>query len=276
MQQVIALVASQPIFLELPDPEAEVMTNVRWGRFEDVLTPAFWAAQAWMDPAGADGEFSLGRSLVEELVACLLGGHGAPAEIGLAAFQRVVDHLRDHGPDLSEATASDLLSKPLTVNGRSVRYRFANARARYLASSLRELPSIRENELDDVDLRNRLCLLPGVGPKTASWVVRNRRGSDQVAILDVHIMRACTMMGVFQKDANPARGYLDLEGKFLTFCKSVGVRPSVMDAIMWRTMRNVSPALMDILLSSSNRGSNISPNERGDANVRGRWRRRQG
>ncbi|RRH96905.1 hypothetical protein EH240_21680 [Mesorhizobium tamadayense] len=85
MQQVVALAASQPIFLNLPAPDTEVMSNVLWGRFEDVFTPAFWAAQAWMDPSHADGNFSLGRSLAEELAACLLGGHGAPAEVGLAA-----------------------------------------------------------------------------------------------------------------------------------------------------------------------------------------------
>jgi thermostable 8-oxoguanine DNA glycosylase len=274
MQQVVALAASQPIFLSLPAPDTEVMSNVVWGRFEDVFTPAFWAAQAWMDSSHTDGNFSLGRSLAEELVACLLGGHGAPAEVGLAAFQRVATHLREHGPTLSHATAIDLLSRPLAVNGRWVRYRFANTRARYLVGSLQALPHIQESELDDTELRNRLCALPGIGLKTASWIVRNQRGSDQVAILDVHIMRAGIMMGVFEKGSSPARGYLGLEARFLTFCRAVGVRPSQMDAVMWRTMRNVGPILMGILIPSSNSRSNALTYSEGDSDV-GRRRRRR-
>ncbi|HEY8356989.1 MAG TPA: hypothetical protein VIL30_05965 [Ramlibacter sp.] len=276
MQQVIALEDSRPIYLDLPDPDAEVMSNVRWGRFEDVLTPAFWAAQAWMDPIHVDDDFALGRSLTEELVACLLGGHGAPAEVGLAAYQRVASHLEENGGQLSLHMATELLSRPLSVNGRQVKYRFANTRARYLANSLERLADIDENKLDDVALRNSLCTLPGVGPKTASWIVRNRRGSDSVAILDIHIMRAGKMMNVFEQGADPARGYFELECKFLSFCRSLGVRPSIMDAVMWRTMRIVSPALMDILLSSSNPVSNPSKYNHGDADVRGRRRQRQG
>ncbi|WP_425374821.1 hypothetical protein [Mesorhizobium tamadayense] len=166
------------------------------------------------------------------------------------------------------------MSRPLSVNGRWVRYRFANTRARYLAGSLEALPHIQESELDDIELRNRLCALPGIGLKTASWIVRNQRGSDQVAILDVHIMRAGIMMGVFEKGSSPTRGYLGLEAKFLTFCRSVSVRPSQMDAVMWRTMRNVGPILMGILIPSSNSRSNALTYSEGDSDVGGRRRRR--
>ena len=48
-----------------------------------------------------------------------------------------------------------------------------------------------------VMLRDALTAIPGVGLKTASWAVRNHRASDSVAVLDVHIVRACEHLGVF-------------------------------------------------------------------------------
>lgn len=276
MQRVAALAKERVVYLDLPDPDEEVMPAVRWGHFEHTLTPAFWAAQAWMDPSFGASNFALGRSLAEELVACLLGGHGAPAEVGLAAFRRVIDYLDNDGPDLPAERALELLSRPLLVGGRQVRYRFAGQRSRYLAGSLRELAEIDETALTDVQLRDRLCLLPGVGPKTASWIVRNHRGSDEVAILDVHIIRACTIMGVFEQGASPARGYRDLENRFLGFCKSIGVRAALMDGVMWRTMRTVHPRLINLLLQPTNPPHNSSSAKRGETNVRWGARYRQG
>lgn len=258
MQQALALVDRTIIALDLPDPDVEVLRSIQWGRFEETLTPAFWAVQVWMDPVANSGRFALGDNLAEEVVACLLGGHGAPAEIGLAAFARVVQHIREFGLELSESQAIELLSEPLEVGGRTVRYRFARQRGRYLAACLAGLAKIDDKVLSDVELRNELCELPGVGPKTASWIVRNRRGSDEVAILDVHIMRACIRMGVFQPDATPSRAYRDLERRFIDFSRSIGVRPSVMDAVMWRTMRSMGSVLTELLLSQSNPSHNPS------------------
>lgn len=107
------------------------------------------------------------------------------------------------------------------------RYRFASQRAKYLAGTLAGLNEIDEDDLGDLELRDALCGLPGIGPKTASWIVRNRRGSDAVAILDVHIVRACVHMGVFPDKADPARHYLDLERRFLDFCIGAGANVSI-------------------------------------------------
>ena len=125
--------------------------------------------------------YRLGRSLREEVLACILGGYGIPAEVGLAAYGRLravpAEEL------YSQATVEALLSKPLTVAGRSVRYRFAGQKARHVSASMAALNAINE-EAPDRDLRNALVALPGIGPKTASWVVRNWRSSDHVSILD--------------------------------------------------------------------------------------------
>lgn len=248
MQRVIGGSDGQYRFLELPDPDEWLMSGVRWGSFEHALTPAFWVSQAWLVDA-PDKDFRLCATLTEEVVTCLLGGHGAPAEVGLAASGRVVGVLAETGAvTMSAGQIFELLSEPLDVRGRKVRYRFAAQRSRYLAASLAGLQHIAEDELDDVALRDTLCTLPGIGPKTASWIVRNRRASDEVAILDVHIVRACEHMGVFPKGADPARKYFELESRFIEFCSQGGARASVVDEVMWSTMRGLNRRMLQLLI----------------------------
>lgn len=253
MQQVIAGVDGRYRFLELPSPEDEIMPGIQWGRFEHMLSPAFWVSQSWMQDDGGQIDFTLTQSLRDEVVTCLLGGHGAPAEVGLAASARVLGALasQDSG-HLSQERLESLLLEPLIVEGRPVRYRFARQRAKYLAGALVGLDAIDEAGLTDVEFRDALCGLPGIGPKTASWIVRNRRASDAVAILDVHIIRACEHMAVFPSGSDPARHYLDLESRFLDFCSAGGVRASVVDAVMWQTMRSMGRRLLSSLIDTSN------------------------
>jgi thermostable 8-oxoguanine DNA glycosylase len=254
MQQVIAEFDGQYKFLELPEPDDTIMPGVNWGRFEQALTPAFWVSQSWM--ADRPTSFQLGKTLVEEVAVCLLGGHGAPAEVGLAAFDRVRDELVSSRSDgVLESRMLALLTEPLRVNGRSVRYRFARQRARYLSGSLVGLCAIHEDQLDDVAFRDALCRLPGIGLKTASWIVRNRRGSDTVAILDVHIVRACEAMGVFPNGSDPAHSYRKLENLFLEFCRRTSARASVLDGVMWSTMRRLSKRLLNVLIDEVRRTS---------------------
>lgn len=253
MQQVISLKDGKPVFLQLPDADTEVLPSVPWGDFAAVFTPAFWKTQVWMEMIELPCETGLGETLVEEVVACLLGGHGAPAEIGLAAYDRVRAHLRANGPLLSLSAAEELLSLPLLVRGRSVRYRFAKQRALYLHGCLSGLAAIHEQELGDRELRDSLCTLPGIGPKTASWIVRNRRKSDDVAILDIHIIRAGCQIGIFTTDANPAKNYFGLEKKYLDFSRAIDVRASILDAVMWKIMRSVHPRLIRMLMNTPNR-----------------------
>jgi hypothetical protein len=76
--------------LLLPAADVALMPNVVWGRFDEFFTPAFWAARVWQaEPDGCFEPTRLGSALQEELAACLLGGYGIPAEVGLAAYERV-------------------------------------------------------------------------------------------------------------------------------------------------------------------------------------------
>ena len=246
LQQVVFSSGEAFATAELPDASEMLREGVAWGRFDQALTPAFWVAQALAD-GDPPASFRLGDTFAEELAACLLGGHGIPADVGLAAYDRVRPWLPFLGDACPRATLERLLGEPVTVRDRKVLYRFARQRAAYLAGSLAALGDL-DHRADDVAFRNQLVRLPGIGMKTASWIVRNWRSSDRVAIIDVHIVRACMMMGIFPAGIVLPRDYLDLEVRFLEFCRKGGIRPAAMDAVMWRTMRQVDARVLGRLI----------------------------
>jgi thermostable 8-oxoguanine DNA glycosylase len=159
--------------------------------------------------------------------------------MGLVAFHRVRDRgLLDGRTSANTLEAS--LREPFMVGGRNVRYRFAQQKAAYLAGAMRAVDEL-EQPADDVGFRDALAKLPGVGLKTASWITRNVRESDAVAILDIHVCRACALAGLFPQTANVATGYRKLERRYLAFAGAIGVKASVLDSLMWATMRRLSP-----------------------------------
>jgi thermostable 8-oxoguanine DNA glycosylase len=85
-------------------------------------------------------------------------------------------------------------------------------------------------------LRNALLELPGIGPKTASWITRNWLDADDIAILDVHILRAMRLLSLIGEAKLP-RDYARIEAIFVDFARALGVRASILDAVMWQHMR---------------------------------------
>ena len=239
MQVVIHLADSRPVQLLLPSPDALAIDLLRWGRHDELCSPAYWAAQAWMWELDEPDHFRLGRCLREELLACMLGGYGIPAEVGLAAYARLRPFADAMAQELcDESFLREALIRPLTVGARSVRYRFPGQKARLVAGAFRSLNAGVE-ALADLELRDELTKLPGVGPKTASWVVRNLRGSDEVAILDVHLLRAGLLLGIFPGGLTVERNYRELESAFIRFARAIGARASILDSVIWMTMRQL-------------------------------------
>ncbi|NGX94307.1 MAG: hypothetical protein G4V63_03420 [Candidatus Afipia apatlaquensis] len=227
--------------IEIPSPLLEIMPGIHWGCASDLFTPAFWKYQsAAARKIGVSYNFRLGNSIVEEVTACLLGGYGMPAELALAAFYRLRE--RNLINDIAKREALETaLSEPFDFESGARRYRFPRQKASYLWRALQTLNSASLPE-SARSMRDFLLKLPGIGPKTASWIVRNHFGSDDVAILDVHIMRAGAVMGLFWATANPAREYFKLENRFLAFCEAIEEPASVVDALMWDHMRRIGSA----------------------------------
>ncbi len=154
------------------------------------------------------------------------------------------------------------LREPLDVEGRSVRYRFAKQKARYLCAALQKLCAEGPPLSTGKALRNWLLDIPGIGYKTASWVARNWLDADDVAILDIHILRAGLLGKFFESNLTVERHYLELEEQFIRFSKGLGVRASELDALMWLEMMS-SPAtvhsIMGIGHHAPESGSRRSP-----------------
>lgn len=254
MSQVAGIISGHvAVQVELPDAMSEVMPGVAWGPVEAFPTPAYWAYQVLARRViGTTIRHRLGHNLQEEVAACLLGGHGIPAEVGLAAFVRLRDHDALNG-DVTEAELTKQLSEPLQVGSRSICYRFAAQKARYLHAAMRRLATERAPMASGRQLRDWLTELPGIGLKTASWVARNTLDADDVAILDIHILRAGALAGFFDPELTVERHYRALEDRFIEFSQCLRVRPSELDSVIWMEMR-MSPASVSRLLDGRRGG----------------------
>lgn len=260
--QLGAIFLDQVVFnVELPTADAEVIPGVPWGAVEAFPSPAYWAYQVYARRLTGDRiNYKLGSTLKEEVGACLLGGHGIPASVGLAAFRHVKERGAFDDEPPSEEILLEWLKEPLTIDDRQVRYRFAKQKARYLSAALQKLSAERAPLGSGRALRDWLLDVPGIGYKTASWVARNWLDADDVAILDIHILRAGLLGKFFDSHLTVERHYLELEEQFIRFSKGLGVRASELDALMWLEMM-ASPSTVHSIMgmghhapSSSSRG----------------------
>jgi thermostable 8-oxoguanine DNA glycosylase len=225
---------------ELTSRREEVLPGVKWGHADEILSPAFWAAVG-ATATDAHGFVHQKGSLRREICFCLLGGFGIKAEVNRAAFSRLSKvGIFKVGRRPNSREIERLLRIPLCVDGRKIRYRFPHQRAQRISAALKLLENDVPPKSDALELRRWLMKIPGIGLKTASWIVRNHLGSDTVAILDVHVVRACQLMNLFGPSVSLPRDYPALEKKFLDFAHAIGIKPSLLDAIMWREMRSLS------------------------------------
>lgn len=224
--------------VDVPAAGEHVLPGIAWGRGDVMNTPAYWAIRCrWPGESTPDFVSSTG-SLIDETAFCILGGFGIRYEANAAAFSRLKEMgAFDPDIDFREEQFREALTEPLNVEGRPQRYRFPNQRARRLASMKERLRGFNFDPCDPTRARSLLMTLDGVGPKTASWIVRNLTGSDEVAIIDVHVVRACSRMGVFPDRISLPRDYDAMERRFLAFADAISIRASVLDAVMWTEMR---------------------------------------
>lgn len=250
MNRAISLIiGEQLVQREMPEAHDELLPGVSWGDPWTLFTPAYWLAQAWMTQVDrtATSRYCTKGDLVNELGFCMLGGFGITAELATAAFMRCRDvGLFDRLETRTEAWLAQL-TEPLTVDERVVKYRYPNQKAKFLAAAMSYIKQRPLRYDSPLALRNQLLEINGVGYKTASWVVRNAFDSDDVAILDIHLIRAGRICGLYSRNDSVQHDYLSMEQRFLSFSRALRLRPVVLDCLIWNEMRAAGSLPIDIL-----------------------------
>lgn len=203
-------------------------------------TPAFWIDQTRRRQRPET--YQVGSTLLEEVALCLLGGYGVTEQMAFAAFTRCRERALLTGALVSEADLCAALSEPMNVPSRDkpVRYRFPISKAHRLAAAIEHLSANSPPSVDDPrQLRDWLTRLPGVGPKTASWAVRNLTRSDVIAVIDIHIRRAGIAAGVFDPAWKLPRDYRIFEEAFVAWAHVGAVNTADLDACIWSSLASL-------------------------------------
>ena len=221
------------------------LSEIDWKKAGQRFTKSFWEVQYYLADSSCF-DYKLGSNIKEEVVACLLGGYGFKAELGLLAFHRIKNMRLVRG-DTRLEELENAISAPFRWNGKEVHYRFSHQKSKYIYWFL------QRNDIDELEylrgirLRERLMTIKGIGLKTASWIARNYGNCEDVAIVDIHIYRAGRLAGFINPKWDMQKDYYKIEESFLDFCHSINALPSKMDSIMWNQMKESNRRAIELL-----------------------------
>ena len=224
---------------------SKLLSDIDWENAGRRFTKSYWEVQYYLSDLSCCG-YKLGSNLREEVVACLLGGYGFKAELGLLAFHRIKNmRLIRKNARLEEIEKA--ISTPFRWNGKEVYYRFSRQKSKYIYWFLQRQDVDELEKLCGSSLRNKLLTIKGIGPKTASWITRNYGNCEDVAIVDIHIYRAGRLAGFINPKWDMRKDYYKIEESFLDFCHSINALPSRMDSIMWNQMKESNKRAIELL-----------------------------
>ncbi len=217
---------------------------------DDSTLEAAWRVCADLFCAATVSQQPVGRDCFErELVFCLLSGFGISYEHALSASEHVVALRPFDRTWTKRALGRRLLAEfnrpqftPPRRDGGLRRYRFPKRKTELLLAA-RDWLSCFDDVLADLSLladdrerRTLLCTCPGVGPKTASWLLRNLGLASELAILDVHLLRALVASGRIGPVTLP-RDYERAEQAFLDWCRELDAPAAAFDLFVWEWQR---------------------------------------
>ena len=189
--------------------------------------------------------------LWHHLLTCLLSSQ-VPYDLAVAAADSIADHRFLDGPEAGLAHEVDrltnILSQPFNVQGRSRRYRFPNVKARQIvetrcavseaAGSLSELVGTFE----DCELARDWFIrhAPGMGPKQTSMFLRDVGLTNDLAILDRHVIRYMRAVGLWNSSSEVITGlkeYVRHEAVLKDHAEELGHPVGIVDGAIWIVMR---------------------------------------
>ncbi len=208
------------------------------------LCPEIWDNMQLVSEAEHSEE-----KLWEELVCCVLS-----SQVKFELSHAVMQNLKHNGLldikilDYSyEDRLGDSLRSSVMVDGRSIKYRFPNTKAKQIAAARENIygRGIRLREMLDkysepLDLRVALVkLVPGLGMKQASMYLRNVSNSFELAVIDSHVLKYMSMMNLVKKipSAISKAQYLVKENKLTKYSEKFGYPVGCVDYAIWIVMR---------------------------------------
>jgi len=196
------------------------------------------------------------NELWHELCLCILSSN-VPYELARSAFFHLIDkeYLRlewitktSHSQKLIAEELSKPIYLPRKLDGSYRRYRFPNTRSKNIFQAA-EVVSSEEDWLtkcltnfssEKVARDFLVANIPGFGLKEASHFLRNIRYSNQLAIIDSHVVSFLTKIeAITQRNTKTITPsiYLKLESRLEEICDRYGLNLSVFDMAIWHCMR---------------------------------------
>jgi N-glycosylase/DNA lyase len=194
--------------------------------------------------------------LLFELVACILGSQ-VPYEVALAAAEEIrnvgllENPIKQYCFPAYEKTVYDILRQPLHNPGWAPmgrRYRFARIRANHISRTVWAIYS------EGGSLKRRLgaCKTArearrsivevgvGIGPKQGSLFLRNIGFTEELAILDTHLLRFMSLLGLLDQaigTISSLQNYETLEKRLRNYAERTGYSLGCVDQAIWVVMR---------------------------------------
>lgn len=190
--------------------------------------------------------------LLFELVLAILGSQNR-YEVALGFSEEIKKQkiLRDNfSISIKELTVKiqTILSSALEIEGHLIRYRFPNAKSKYIAYNLiylQEMGGLKSllSQADEIAKLRAFFVkeIKGIGPKQSSHFLRNVGYSNEVAVLDVHILRYMHIQGIIEETYTKAistlKQYEKLESLLINFLKYMKYPIGFVDQAIWIVMR---------------------------------------
>ncbi|MFS8980796.1 hypothetical protein PO002_41400 [Cupriavidus necator] len=191
------------------------------------------------------------RHLWWELSACVLSSQ-VPYSLAIAAADAIDEGqlllTRDNDTDRLTQRLTKVLSAPLLIEGRKRMYRFPVARARHLAATRAvvnkkacSLQALLES-FEDAALARAWFVrhAPGLGPKQASMFLRNAGVSYDLAVLDRHVLKYMSHLGIYERPAISIAGlaeYRQHEDTLRGHADAMNCPVGILDWAIWIVMR---------------------------------------
>ena len=194
--------------------------------------------------------------LIYELVVCILGSQ-VPYEIALAAAEEIRDAGLLENPTerycapVYEKAIYDVLRQPLHGPGWAPtgrRYRFARMRANHISRTVWAIYSdggslkgrLEASKSAREARRSIVGIGVGIGPKQASLFLRNIGFTEELAILDTHLLRFMSFFGLRDQTTraiSSMQSYETHENHLRYYAKSTGYPLGCVDQAVWIVMR---------------------------------------